>query len=76
MSSNETRHGRFPFSPRQIAGLLLLLLAAVFIVENRRSTTVRFLIPEVTAPLWLALFVAMMLGVVAGALLARNRPAA
>ncbi len=76
MSSDEPRHGRFPFSPRQIAGLLLLLLAVVFIVENRRSTTVRFLIPEVTAPLWLALFVAMMLGVVAGALLARNRPGA
>jgi len=75
MSSNESRHDRFPFSPRQIAGLLLLLLAVVFIVENRRSITVRFLIPEVTAPLWLALFVAMMLGVVAGALLARNRPA-
>ncbi len=75
MSPHESHERRFPFSVRQIAGLLLLLFAVVFIVENRRSTTIRFFIPEVTAPLWLALFVALMLGVLAGALLARNRNA-
>lgn len=73
MSSTPGQDRRFPFSREQTAGLVLLVLAAVFIVENRRSTTIRFLIPEVTAPLWLALFASLVLGVVAGALLARRR---
>ncbi len=64
---------RFPFSARQTAALVLLVLAVIFILENRRSTTIRFLVPEVTAPLWLALLVSVVIGVVAGALMGRNR---
>lgn len=65
---------RYPFTRRQTAAIVLIVLSVVFIVENRRSTTIRFLIPEVTAPLWLALFVAALLGLGAGALLNRDRP--
>lgn len=61
-----------PFTARQIAGGALLLVAVVFVLQNRRSTTVRFLIPEVTAPLWVALFFSVLLGVLAGGLLARK----
>ena len=67
------RDRSFPLSARQVIGLLLLVLAAIFVLENRRSTTVRFLIPEVTAPLWVALLVSMLVGVIAGALMARRR---
>ncbi len=67
------RDRSFPLSARQVIGLLLRLLAAIFVLENRRSTTVRFLIPEVTAPLWVALLVSMLVGVIAGALMARRR---
>ncbi len=62
----------FPFTRRQTIGILLLVLAVVFVLENRRSTTIRFLIPQVTAPLWVALFASLMVGVVAGGLLVRG----
>jgi len=53
--------------------LLLVILAVIFILENRGSTTIRFLIPEVSAPLWPALLAASLLGVVLGVALAARR---
>ncbi|MDP9070268.1 MAG: DUF1049 domain-containing protein, partial [Actinomycetota bacterium] len=47
---------------RQLTALVLFVVMLVFITQNRRSTTVRFLIPETTAPLWVALFVSALLG--------------
>ena len=49
------------------------VLAIIFILQNRRRTTVRFLIPESMTPLWVALFVGVLVGVIAGALLAYRR---
>ena len=46
----------------QIAGLLVLVLALVFIFENTKSVKVRFIIPEVKLPLYFALLVAAVLG--------------
>ncbi len=63
----------FPFTTRQTAGLVLVVLAVIFVLENRRSTTIRFLIPEVTAPLWVALIASLVLGLVAGGLLVHGR---
>lgn len=63
----------YPFTAHQTVGMVLLVLAVIFILENRRSTTIRFLIPELTAPLWVALLGSVLVGVVAGALLARDR---
>lgn len=48
--------------PRLVLGVLLVVLVFVFIVENPRETKMRFIIPQVTAPLWIALFVAAALG--------------
>ena len=62
--------------PRLVVGLVLGLLIIVLIAENNRRTKMRFLLPEVTAPLWTALFVAALLGGVAGALIARHFSAA
>ena len=64
---------RFPLSGRQIVGIVLVVVAVIFILQNRRRTTVRFLIPEVMAPLWVALFVSVLGGIVAGARLAHRR---
>lgn len=64
---------RFPFGFRHVAGLALLVVMLIFIVQNRRSTTIRFLIPEMTSPLWVALFVSALLGVLVGGLLASRR---
>jgi uncharacterized integral membrane protein len=58
--------------PRLVVGLVLGLLILVFVAENNRRTKMRFLLPEVTAPLWTALFVAALLGGIAGALIARH----
>jgi uncharacterized integral membrane protein len=49
-------------TPRQVAGVVLLVLALVFIFENTRSVKVRFIIPEVKLPLYFALLVAAVLG--------------
>jgi len=64
---------RYPFTLHQTIAVSLIILAVVFILQNRRTTTIRFLIPEVNAPLWVALFVAALLGMAAGALLTRDR---
>jgi len=58
--------------PRLVVGVVLAMLILVFIAENNRRTKMRFLFPEVTAPLWTALFGATLLGGVAGALIARH----
>jgi uncharacterized integral membrane protein len=61
---------------RDAAALLLLFVAVVFVLQNRGDATVRFLIPEVTAPLWTALLASVLLGVFLGVALAvrRSRP--
>jgi uncharacterized integral membrane protein len=63
----------YPFSVRQTVAIVLLVLGVIFILENRRSTTIRFLVPVLTAPLWVALLGSLLVGVVAGALITRNR---
>ncbi len=60
-------------SPRLVLGAILVVLLVVFIFENRTRTDVRFILPVVTAPLWVALLGAALLGAVAGALLTRHK---
>ena len=73
---NLASESRMRIPPRLVVGLVLGLLVLVFVAENNRRTKMRFLLPEVTAPLWTALFVAALLGGVAGALIARHFSAA
>ena len=58
---------------RLIAAGALLVISLIFIVENTRSVRMRILIPQVTAPLWLALAIAFLLGGVLGFFLSRRR---
>ena len=62
-------------NPRLILGVVLGVLVFVFVVENTRETKIRFFIPQVTAPLWIGLMVAALLGAVAGGLIARHMAA-
>jgi uncharacterized integral membrane protein len=64
---------RFALSARQVAGLVLVVLSVVFAAENTRRIKVRFLVPDVTTPLWLALLVPLVLGFAAGALFVHRR---
>ena len=72
-------HGNSPqpsdsgLSPRAIAAITAGVLAVIFIVENNHKTKIRFIIPQVNAPLWLALLITAVLGGIAGALLQRRR---
>lgn len=69
-SNEQTR-----LNPRLVLGIVLGVLVFVFVVENTRETKIRFFIPQVTAPLWMGLIVAAMLGALAGALIARHMAA-
>ncbi|MDG9714744.1 hypothetical protein [Streptomyces sp. DH10] len=53
--------------------VLITAIALVFIFQNRASTEIRLLIPEVTMPLWGALLIAWSLGILACALTVRRR---
>lgn len=52
--------------------ILLVVLAAVFIAENRYSTTIELFWLKVTAPLWLILLAVFVVGFVAGRLSGRR----
>jgi uncharacterized integral membrane protein len=45
-----------------------VLLFLVFVVENSKKTNIRFIVPEVIAPLWVGLLAAAFLGALAGGL--------
>ena len=60
-------------STGQILAGLLLILVVVFIAENSRKVKIRLIFPEVTAPLYVAILIAAVLGGVIGALLRYRR---
>ncbi|MEV4648596.1 LapA family protein [Saccharopolyspora sp. NPDC049357] len=60
-------------SPHVATGLVLAALAVVLIVENRHSVDIRLFIPVVTMPVWTALAVMLIVGVVIGLLVSRSR---
>ena len=51
-----------PISVGQILGGLLFVLVIVFIIENSRSVKIRLIVPEVKAPLYVAILIAAVLG--------------
>ncbi len=58
---------------RLIVGLVLLVLLIVFSAENTRSVKMRLIGPEVHAPLFLALLIAALVGVLIGLVVRRRR---
>lgn len=74
MSTPQPGRERPPvLTPKRVAGLVIVVLAVVFVVQNTRKTRVRFIVPVVDTWVWLALVVALLLGFAAGALFARRR---
>jgi uncharacterized integral membrane protein len=61
------------WTSRWTVGLLLAILAIIFIVENREPAAIRLLVPVVVMPQWAALTIAVLLGVLIGVLLRRRR---
>jgi uncharacterized integral membrane protein len=63
------REGRW----RLYLGLLALLLAIIFIVQNSQEVTVDFIFSETETPLIFALLFSTLLGVIIGLVLPRFR---
>jgi len=62
-----------PFPWRLVAGALLIVLIIVFLLENTRRVAIRFVGPEVKAPLIVALLIAALLGAGATLLIQYHR---
>ena len=65
--------GRGGFIARHLLALVILVVAIVFIVENRHRVRIRALVPWVTIPLWEALAVTIVAGMLILALVRRRR---
>lgn len=50
---------------RTLSFVLIAIVTLIFIFENTAETTVRLLVPVVTMPLWGALLIAWVLGLLA-----------
>ncbi|MEV5972477.1 LapA family protein [Streptomyces sp. NPDC051921] len=64
-TTGEARAGGV-FTPGRIATAAVALLTLVLAFENTRQVRIRLLVPEVSAPLSLALLVTALLGAVCG----------
>ena len=51
---------------RQVLALVAAVVALVFVFENRAQTEIRLLVPVVVMPLWLALLISLLLGLIVG----------
>ena len=71
--SNQSNERSSWASPRVIAAGVLALLVLIFVIENTRKVQIRFLIPEVKSPVWVALLITFAVGVLAGMLFAHRR---
>jgi putative membrane protein len=60
-------------SPRRIIVLVIVVLAALFIVQNRDTVQIGFFTLTVTASLWLLLVIMFVLGAIVGVLAGRRR---
>ncbi|NKY49884.1 DUF1049 domain-containing protein [Nocardia vermiculata] len=73
MSTSEKRSILSRVSPTQWVALVLLVLAIIFVAENRGRTSIEFLLIEITSPMWLVLLVMFAVGWLAGVLTMRRR---
>jgi uncharacterized integral membrane protein len=72
-SPKRSDRGRRRPSLRVVIGAVLVVLAFVFIIENREPAAIRVIIPIVVMPLWAALTAMFLVGVIVGAVW-RRRP--
>lgn len=60
-------------TPRQVAAIVVAVLAIVVVLQNREEVTLTLLVVEVTMPLWIASLVLLVIGALVGWLLASRR---
>jgi uncharacterized integral membrane protein len=78
MTGTSTEHDKRSFlanptTRRVVVIAVIVAISLIFIFENTAATTIRLIIPQVTMPLWGALLIAWVLGVLAGGFTLRRR---
>lgn len=71
--SHEQRSGGWPLSGGQTMAVVIVAVAAVFILQNTDRVTIELFPVNVDAPLWLVLTGMFIVGLVVGALVGRRR---
>ena len=71
--TSSTRGTRVRIRSRQVVALLIILLLAVFIGQNRETVDIELFMIDIVAPLWITLSVVTVLGLVIGLLVRRRR---
>jgi uncharacterized integral membrane protein len=61
------------WTSRWALGVLIAVIAVIFVIENRDPAAIRLLIPLVVMPQWAALTIAVVLGLAIGYLLRRRK---
>ena len=78
MAHNDTtprdRHRFLSYVVGRWVPILLIVLAVVFVTQNRDRVSIDLFWLQVSAPLWLILLVAVLAGVLIGVLSKRGRP--
>jgi uncharacterized integral membrane protein len=74
-STERTRDRSRIITVRRVIAAVLIVLAIVFIVENREKVDIRLIVPLLSLPLWTALTGMFVIGGIAGWLLSRRRAA-
>ena len=64
---------RAPLRPAWVLAAVLVLVAVVFIAQNRDRVSIHLLTATVSAPLWLLLTITALVGTAVGALLRARR---
>jgi lipopolysaccharide assembly protein A len=73
-TAHSTRGARVrEFLRRRWILIVLVIVAVVFIVQNRANTTIQLFWAQVVMPQWMYLAVVFLLGLGAGLLIGRNR---
>lgn len=75
MSNNTpaAKSGGINLSSKQITGIIIGILALIFVFSNTGEVTLSFLFLEITTPGWVMLLLLLAAGFVAGFLVARGR---
>lgn len=73
MTSQNTASGPLArLSRRNIIAVVLVAVAAIFILQNRNSTTIQLFWVSLQAPLWIVLLAVFLIGWGAGVLTTRR----
>lgn len=72
-STTPAKSGGINLSPKQITGIVIGILALIFVFSNTGQVTLSFLFLQITTPGWVMLLILLAAGFAAGFLVARGR---